>query len=103
MDFFKAKIFLTDVGKSSSSSSRHLKNFPPKNCTPMIEKISQNTKQTSKTLKMEGMAYMSALTTILMPCHREIALNGRRARSVLSERSTLRFSFSSISNENIET
>ena len=45
-------------------SSVHLKNLPPKNCTPMMEKMSQKTRQTSSTLKMDGIAYMSALTTI---------------------------------------
>lgn len=91
------------MGSSSPSSSMHLKNFPPKNCTPIIEKINQNTKHTSSTLKMEGMAYIKAFTTILIPCHRDMARNGRKARKVRNDRSTLKFSFSSISNENTET
>lgn len=69
----------------------------------MIEKINQNTKQTSSTLKMDGMAYIRAFTTIRIPCQREIARNGRNARSVRSERKTFKFSFSSISNENTDT
>jgi len=55
---------LTEIGNSSPFSSRHLKNFPPKNWTPIIENMSQNTRHTSNTLKMEGMAYIRALTTI---------------------------------------
>ncbi|EZA62327.1 hypothetical protein X777_03361 [Ooceraea biroi] len=39
----------------------------------------------------------------LMPCHLEIALSGLRARSVLSDRNTLRFSFSSIKRLNMDT
>lgn len=68
-----------------------------------MEKISQNTKHTNKTLKIDGIAYISALTTIRIPCHLDIALNGRRALNVLSDRKTFRFSFSSINNENTET
>lgn len=94
---------LTWIGSSSPSSSTHLKNFPPKNCTPMIEKISQKTRHTRSTLKIDGIAYINAFTTILMPCHRDIARSGRRARNVLSERSTFKFSFSSISNEKTDT
>lgn len=68
-----------------------------------MEKINQNTKQTSNTLKMEGIAYISALTTIRIPCHRDMARKGRKARNVRNDRSTRRFSFSSINNENTET
>lgn len=69
----------------------------------MMEKISQKTRQTSNTLKIEGIAYMSALTTILIPCHLEIALSGRRARKVRRDLKTFKFSFSSISNEKTDT
>lgn len=69
----------------------------------MIEKISQKTRHTRSTLKIDGIAYINAFTTILMPCHRDIARSGRRARNVLSERSTFKFSFSSISNEKTDT
>lgn len=68
-----------------------------------MENMSQKTRHTSKTLKIEGIAYISALTTIRMPCQREIARSGRRARNVLKDRNTRKFSFSSMSNENIET
>lgn len=68
-----------------------------------MEKINQNTRQTSNTLKIDGMAYISALTTILMPCHREIARNGRNALNVLNDLKTFKFSFSSINNEKIDT
>lgn len=69
----------------------------------MMEKMSQKTRHTSKTLKIEGMAYIKALTTIRMPCQREMALSGLSARRVLRDRRTRKFSFSSMSNENIET
>lgn len=69
----------------------------------MIENINQNTKQTNSTLKMDGMAYIRALTTIRIPCHRDIARSGRSARNVRNERNTFKFSFSSISNENTDT
>lgn len=59
----------TFTATRSPLSSTHLKNLPPKNWTPMIEKISQNTRQTSRTLKIDGIAYIRALTTIY---------NGRR-------------------------
>jgi hypothetical protein len=52
---------------------------------------------------MEGIAYIKAFTTIRIPCHREIALNGRNARNVRKDLRTFKFSFSSISNENTET
>lgn len=39
----------------------------------------------------------------LMPCHLEIALSGLRARNVLNDRNTLRFSFSSIKRLNMDT
>lgn len=52
---------------------------------------------------MDGIAYMSALTTIRIPCQRDIALRGRKARNVLNERNTFKFSFSSINNENTDT
>jgi len=54
----------TFTDKRSPLSSTHLKNFPPKNCTPMIENINQNTRQTSRTLKIDGIAYIRAFTTI---------------------------------------
>jgi len=135
-------IALTEMSNSSPYSLTHLKNFPPKNWTPIIEKISQNTRQTRSTLNILGIAYINAFTTIcepgrkifsvikfsnlhiriitffafrtgflvdlsaiftLMPCHLEIALSGLRARSVLSDRNTLRFSFSSIKRLNMDT
>lgn len=40
-----------------------LKYFPANNCTPIIAKISQNMRQTSKTLKIEGIAWTRAFTT----------------------------------------
>lgn len=49
------------------------------------------------------MAYINAFTTIRIPCQRDIARNGRSARSVRNERNTFKFSFSSISNENTDT
>lgn len=93
----------TSTGSRSPVWFKHLKNFPPKNCTPIIENINQKTRQTKSTLKMEGIAYMRAFTTIRMPCHREIARNGRRARSVRSDRSTFKFSFSSMRREKTDT
>lgn len=69
----------------------------------MIEKMSQNTRHTSSTLKIDGMAYIRAFTTIRMPCHRDMARNGRKARSVRNDRSTFKFSFSSMRSENTET
>lgn len=68
-----------------------------------MENINQNTRHTNSTLKMDGMAYIRAFTTILMPCQRDIARNGRRARNVRSDRNTRRFSFSSMSSEKTET
>lgn len=59
-----AVLVLTDVGRISPSLSTHLKNFPPKNWTPIIENISQNTRHTRSTLKIEGIAYIRAFTTI---------------------------------------
>lgn len=49
----------------------------------MIAKINQNIKHTSSTLKMDGIAWTSALTTTLIPCILDIALKGRNALSVL--------------------
>lgn len=69
----------------------------------MIENINQNTKHTSSTLKMDGIAYINAFTTIRIPCQRDMARNGRNALSVRNERNTLRFSFSSISSEKTDT
>lgn len=141
------------MSSSSPNSSTHLKNLPPKNWTPIIEKMSQNTRHTRSTLNILGIAYINAFTTIcepgmkkilsvigtgafahlcrscsasffgegggwffffqgrilsatiftLMPCHREIALSGLRARNVLRDRNTLRFSFSSIKRLNMDT
>lgn len=68
-----------------------------------MENMSQNTRHTNKTLKMLGMAYMRAFTTILMPCHRDIARKGLKARNVLSDLNIFKFSLSSISNENTDT
>lgn len=59
-----AELVLTEVGRISPSLSTHLKNFPPKNWTPIIENISQNTRHTRSTLKIEGIAYIRAFTTI---------------------------------------
>lgn len=42
---------------------RTLKYFPAKSCTPMMAKISQNIRHTNSTLKMDGIAWTSALTT----------------------------------------
>lgn len=69
----------------------------------MIENINQNTKQTKSTLKILGMAYINALTTIRMPCHLEMARKGRSALNVLNDLNTLRFSFSSISRLKTDT
>lgn len=93
----------TSKGKRNPSSSTHLKNFPPKNCTPIMENINQKTKQTNNTLKILGIAYINAFTTILMPCHREIARKGRKARKVLRDLNTFKFSFSSINKLNTDT
>ena len=68
-----------------------------------MEKMSQKTRQTRRTLKMLGIAYMRALTTIRIPCHLDIARNGRKARNVRSERNTFKFSFSSISKLKTDT
>lgn len=48
-------------------------------------------------------AFIGTIIFTLMPCHLEIARNGLRARSVLSDRNTLRFSFSSIKRLNMDT
>lgn len=93
----------TSKGNNSPISSTHLKNLPPKNCTPIMENISQNTKQTSNTLKMLGMAYIRAFTTMRIPCHRDMARKGRKALKVLKDLKTFKFSFSSISKLNTET
>lgn len=69
----------------------------------MIEKINQNTKHTSSTLKMDGMAYISAFTTIRIPCQRDMARSGRNALNVRKDRNTFKFSFSSISSEKTDT
>ena len=42
---------------------KHLWYRPPKSWTPMIENMSQNTRHTSSTLKMEGIAWIKAFTT----------------------------------------
>lgn len=68
-----------------------------------MENINQNTKQTKRTLKMDGIAYINAFTTIRIPCHRDIARSGLNARNVLNDRKTFKFSFSSISNEITDT
>lgn len=68
-----------------------------------MEKINQKTKQTRRTLKMLGIAYIRAFTTILIPCHRLMARKGRRARKVRKERKTRKFSFSSINKLKRET
>ena len=49
------------------------------------------------------MAYIKAFTTIFMPCHRDIALNGLKARRVRSERNAVRFALPSIAKLKIET
>lgn len=36
-----------------------------------MENINQKTKQTKSTLKIDGIAYMRAFTTIRIPCHLE--------------------------------
>lgn len=68
-----------------------------------MENINQNTKQTNNTLKMLGIAYMSAFTTIRIPCHLEMALSGLNARKVLRDLNTFKFSFSSINKLNTDT
>ena len=45
-----------------------------------MAKISQNIRQTRKTLKMAGIEYRSECTTILIPSHLEMILKGRKAR-----------------------
>lgn len=58
-------LFFMTVGSNLfPSASTHLKNFPAKNCTPMILKMSQNTRMTSSTLTMDGIAIIRAFTTI---------------------------------------
>lgn len=69
----------------------------------MIENINQNTRHTNNTLKILGIAYIRAFTTIRIPCHRDIARNGLNARKVLNDLNTFRFSFSSINKLNTET
>ena len=51
----------------------------------MIENINQNTKQTSRTLKIDGIAPINALTTTRMPSNLESAFNGLNARNVLMD------------------
>lgn len=68
-----------------------------------MENINQKTKHTSSTLKMLGMAYIKAFTTIRIPCQREIARSGRRALKVRRDLSTFKFSFSSISKLKTDT
>lgn len=60
----KERFLLTDISNNSPYSLTHLKNLPPKNCTPIIENISQNTRQTRSTLNILGIAYINAFTTI---------------------------------------
>ena len=55
--------FTMDTFRVSPSASTHLKYLPPNNCTPMILKMSQKTRHTSNTLKIDGMAWISAFTT----------------------------------------
>ena len=56
--------------------------FPLNKLTPMMAKISQNTKHTRSTFAMAGMAPIRAFTTTFMPSQRDTARNGRRARKV---------------------
>merc|ERR1719330_88149 len=69
----------------------------------MMEKMSQNTRHTSNTLKIEGMAYIRAFTTIFIPCHREMALKGLRALRVLRDRNAVRVEFPSTARLMTET
>jgi len=48
---------------NSPDSSMQLLNLPPNRLTPMMLKISQKTRQTSRTLKIAGIAWISAFTT----------------------------------------
>jgi len=50
-------------GFSLKHLARTLKYFPAKSCTPIMAKISQNIRHTNSTLKMDGIACTSALTT----------------------------------------
>ena len=88
-----------------------------------MEKISQNTRQTSKTLKIEGIAYIKAFTTIwnkarliqvldpgtpfiidtFIPCHLEIALRGRKALNVLKDLRAVKFALPSIARLKMDT
>ena len=70
---------------SPVSMSIHLRNFPAKSVTPIIENINQKIKQTSKTFPIEGIAPTRALTTTFIPSKRESARSGLSARSVLSD------------------
>lgn len=54
-------------------------------------------------MKIDGIAYIRALTTIRMPCHRDMARRGRNARRVRNDLSTFKFSFSSIKREKTDT
>lgn len=65
-----------------------------------MENINQKTKHTSNTLKILGMAYINAFTTIRIPCHLLIALSGLNALRVLKDLRTFKFSFSSMSRLN---
>lgn len=51
--------------ESSSVKLTHFPNFPAKRVTPMMLKMSQKMRQTSRTFMMEGMAPKRALTTTL--------------------------------------
>lgn len=48
----------------------------------MIQNISQNTRHTIRTLKIDGIAPSNAPTTTLIPSNLERALNGRKALKV---------------------
>ena len=62
------------------------KNFPAKNWTPMIPKTSQNRRHTVITFPIAGIQCIRAFTTTFIDSHLEIALRGRKARSVRMDR-----------------
>ena len=58
-------IILESKGISPSVLLMHFPNFPANRLTPMMLKMSQKMRQTSRTFMMEGMAPTRALTTTL--------------------------------------
>ena len=70
---------------------KYCTNFPLKRFTPMIAKISQKTRHTTRTFAMAGIAPIRAFTTTFMPSQRDTALRGRKARKVRNAFRPLKF------------